>query len=69
MTDKTFPEMTIKINLIRSVKKIGKGSFEYKDKMYLVDIKYPFGRGISFGVKVGKTRLRKVFKRIEEEIY
>lgn len=69
MKDKTFPEMTIKIDLVREVKKLGKGSFEYKDKMYLVEIKYPFGRGIAFGVKAGKTRLRKVFKRIQEEIY
>jgi hypothetical protein len=37
--------------------------------MYLVEIKYPFGRGIAFGVKAGKTRLRKVFKEIMKEIY
>ncbi|MDD2904132.1 MAG: hypothetical protein PHU44_17030 [Syntrophales bacterium] len=72
MKDKRLNELRIKIDLLRSVKKIGSGSYELKDKMFLIDI----GQGgfvrMAFSVKASGNHnkdLRKVFRKIQEQIH
>lgn len=73
MKDKTFQDFKIKVDLVREVKKIEAGYYAYKDKMYLVEIKYPYrGGGMAFSVKATGDRskdLRKVFKTIMKNMY
>ncbi len=68
--EQTFNELKIKIDKVREVIG-GKGNYAHKDKMYLIDIKR-FGGGIAFSVKAtghcGRD-LRKVFRRIQEELH
>ncbi len=72
MKDQRFRYLTIKIDLIRNVKKAGNRMWEYKDKMFLVDIKENCG-GIAFSVQklsgnYGRD-LRKVFREIQKELH
>ena len=61
---KTFPYATIKINLVRDVKKIGKANVEYKDLFYTCDVKY----GLTTTMTSEKT-LRKLLKSIKEILF
>ena len=63
--DKEFNLYTIKIKKIREVNKIGKGHYEYKDKLFCVDINQGNGSHICFC----DTTLKKLFKTIKEELY
>jgi len=62
---KTFPYATIKIELDREVKKLGRGSTSYKDLRYCVKIIYPGGSQTWFC----DSTLKKLFKHIKEEMY
>lgn len=59
-----FREYTIKIDRIREAKRVGPG-WEYKDKMFCVDISWMGNRHTMFC----DTTLKKAFKRIKEELY
>jgi hypothetical protein len=65
MKDKRIRLYKISIDVIRTCKKVGKSSFEYKDKMFCVNIGNNYGGGIGFC----ETTLKKLSKRIEEEIW
>ena len=70
--EEQFRDFTIKIDRVRSIKKLLAGE-EYKDKMFLVNIKYCGNTGgVAFSVKLGRNygrSLRKVFRKIQEELY
>jgi hypothetical protein len=63
--EQEFNLYTIKIKKVREVKKIGVGSYEYKDKLFCVDINQGYGRHVMFCEKT----LKKLFKHIKEELY
>ena len=71
MKKETFLEYIIKIGKVREKTKIDVGTWEYKDKMYLVNIKES-GVGIAFSVKAtgncGRD-LRRVFRAITKSLY
>ena len=72
MKQQTIVEYKIKIRRIRDVNKIGKGDYEYTDKMFLVDIKNSYGGGIGFSIKIGNhygKSLKKVFREIIEQLH
>lgn len=73
LKDQNILDYTIKIRLIREIEKVGKGEYNFKDKMYLVDILNSCGGGIGFNVKATPYKtgpnLRRVFKRIQEELH
>lgn len=65
MKDQVFRELTIKIDRIRSVKKVAPRSYEYKDKLFCVNIKTDYGMQINFCEKT----LKKAFKSIKRELW
>lgn len=72
LKDEQFREMTIKVDRVREVEKIGQGSYSYKDTMYLVDIINYTGGGLGFSVKIGSNYgagLRKLFREIVKHLH
>lgn len=64
LKDKTFRYLTIKIDLIRSCKKVGLGGIEYKDKWFVVKI--DDGHTI---ISFCAETLKQLFKQIKEKLY
>jgi hypothetical protein len=62
--DQLFRYLTIKIDLIREVKKLSKKSREYKDKWYCVQID-----NRNTIVSFCQPTLKEVFREIQEEIF
>ena len=69
--EETFRNYTIKIDRVRGIKKVGVGSFEYTDKMFLVDIGSIGGRHTLFSVEIGKNygaSLKRLMLEIRKEL-